>query len=112
MEENTMEKEKILEMSRQENKDKDLYELEIKNKASKIGINTLLIFCILLFVLNIIAGNGYKIELYAPVLILNAVYSSTKYKMSEENKKQNKIAMICWTISAVIAAMSSILAIF
>jgi hypothetical protein len=32
--------------------------------------------------------------------------------MSEENKKQNKIAMICWTISAVIAAMSSILAIF
>ena len=107
-----MEKEKILEMSRKENKNKDLYALQINKLGESISLMAIIIFCTLLFVVNIFAGNGFKMELYAPVTIVNAVQYTIKYKMSDENKKTNKFAMICWIIVAVIAVIGSVMAIF
>ncbi len=107
-----MEKEKILEMSRQENKDKDLYALEINKLGESLALLAIVIFCTLLYVLNIFAGNGFKIELYAPVAIFSAIQYSIKYKYSEEHKKANKFAMICWIIAAVFTVIGSVMAIF
>ena len=107
-----MEKEKVLEMSRKENKDKDLYVLEINKKASDTALGVIIIFYTLLFVLNFIAGNGYSLLLYTPVVIFNAVLYTFKYKKTEENKKTNKFAMICWTIAAAIGVFGSIAEIF
>ena len=107
-----MEKEKILEMSRKENKDQDLYALQIAKLGESISLIAIVIFCTLLFVLNIFAGNGFKMELYAPVAIFNAVQYTIKYKMSDENKKTNRFAMICWTIAAAIGVFGSIAEIF
>ena len=107
-----MEKEKILEMSRKENKDQDLYALQIAKLGESISLITIVIFCTLIFVLNIFAGNGFKMELYTPAAIFNAVQYTIKYKMSDENKKTNKFAMICWIIAAVIAVVGSVIAVF
>ena len=107
-----MDKEKILEMSRKENKDNDLYLLEISKLGESFTLIAIVIFCTLLFVLNIFAGNGFKIELYAPVAIGNAVQYSIKYKMSEENKKTNRFAMICWIIAAVFTVTGSVMSVF
>ena len=107
-----MDKEKILEMSRQENKDKDLYELEINKKAGYTALGSIIIFYTLLYVLNFIAGNGYSLLLYTPVAIFNAVLYTFKYKKTEENKKTNRFAMICWTITAAIGVFGSIAEIF
>ena len=107
-----MEKEKILEMSRKENKDQDLYALQIAKLGESISLIAIVIFCTLLFVLNIFAGNGFKMELYAPVAIFNAVLYTFKYKKTEENKKTNRFAMICWTIAAAIGVFGSIAEIF
>lgn len=53
-----MEKEKILEMSRKENKDRDIYELEIIQKASNIALRVGLMSCCLIAVLDVIfSGN-------------------------------------------------------
>ena len=112
MGENTVDKEKILEMSRKQNKDQDLYALQIAKLGESISLITIVIFCTLIFVLNIFAGNGFKMELYTPVAIFNAVQYTIKYKMSEENKKTNKFAMICWTIAAAIGVFGSIAEIF
>ena len=38
MEENTVDKEKILEMSRKENKNKDIAELDVEKKANNIAV--------------------------------------------------------------------------
>ena len=107
-----MEKEKILEMSRQENKDNDLFLLEKSKLGESFALIAIVIFCTLLFVLNIFAGNGFKIELYAPVAIVNAVQYSIKYKISEENKKTNRFAMICWIIAAVFTVIGSVMSVF
>ena len=107
-----MEKEKILEMSRKENKDQDLYALQIAKLGESISLITIVIFCTLIFVLNIFAGNGFKMELYTPVTIFNAVQYTIKYKMSDENKKTNRFAMICWSIAAAIGVFGSIAEIF
>lgn len=107
-----MDKEKTFEMSRKENKDQDLYALQIAKLGESISLITIVIFCTLIFVLNIFAGNGFKMELYTPVAIFNAVQYTIKYKMSDENKKTNRFAMICWTIAAPIGVFGSIAEIF
>ncbi len=107
-----MNKEEILAMSRKENKDRDLYALQINKLGESISLMAIVIFCTLLFVVNIFAGNGFKMELYAPVAIVNAVQYTIKYKMSDENKKTNRFAMICWIFVAVIAVIGSVMAIF
>ena len=44
-----MNKEEILAMSRQENKDKDLYEMQVTESSANIGVITGAIICALLF---------------------------------------------------------------
>lgn len=112
MEENTMEKEKILEMSRQENKDRDLYELEVNRKAGTYAAISIITFCTFLYILNILAGNGTKLELFAPTAINMAIFHTYRYKKSNIIRKYDLFAVVCSIIAAVITVVGSVIAVF
>ncbi len=80
-----MNKEEILAKSRQENKDKDLYELEIKKKTCEIGLNSAAIVCALLFVSEIIICGKTNFGLWS---IITSVYTGSYiYRGIKLNKK-------------------------
>lgn len=101
-----MNKEEILAKSRQENKEKDLYELEVKNNASRIASIASLIICAVLYAAEImICGNrNYGLwTIIAAFIAGTFLYTGIKFK----NKKKIAIGVL-WTVVAVIAIVTAI----
>lgn len=68
-----MKKEEILERSRNENKDMDLYEKDIQIQAGNIGAFAAVILATIFFVIQILVGGGMNYGLYAIVFSVPAV---------------------------------------
>ena len=96
-----MNKEEILAKSRAENTGLDPYRIEMDNRAMSTAMLIILIFGTVIFVLNILTGKGFVPEAYAPVAIFNASICTSRYKNTEENKKVNLFAMVCWILASV-----------
>ena len=74
-----MEKEKILEMSRKENKNKDIAELDVEKKANNIAVIVGSIFALILILWQAVTKNGVNYGIAAIVEIMCAVSSCYKY---------------------------------
>jgi len=103
-----MNKEEILEKSREENKGLDPYRIEMDNKAMKTAMLIILIFGTVMYVLNLLAGKGFVPEAYAPVAIFNAALCTSRYKNTEENKKVNLFSMVGWILASVMLAAAAV----
>lgn len=107
-----MNKEEILAKSRRENKERDLYQHENDYKAANCALIVIIIFTTILLVLHCLAGNGFRIELYAPVGIFNAVLYTYRYVKASEKKNSNLIVLICWIFVAVVSAIASVASVY
>lgn len=107
-----MNKEEILAKSREENKERDLYQLEIENKANNIALGIIIIFSTLIFALNMFTDIGFSPEAYAPVAIYQAVLNTCRHIHAEEKNKTTLFLMIGWIFSAVALAITSVVNIF
>lgn len=108
---NIMNKEEILAMSRQENKEKDLYEMQVSESSANIGLITGAIICALLFALEIFICGTTNYGLWSIVTGFNAammIYKGIKLK-----KKSSILIGIMWatcTIAATAVTISDLFA--
>lgn len=105
-----MNKDEILAKSREENRQKDPYEMEIKIKASQIGTISSLIICFVLFLIQILAGGGMNYGLWGVIM---AGCGGSNLFMGIKLKRQSSIVLgICYLLCGVIGAIVSICKMF
>ena len=64
-----MKKEEILEMSRKENKNKDVYEIDVENKGVKIAALLMLALASVYYCYEIFTGKGENYSFYSIIAI-------------------------------------------
>ncbi|MBQ8780127.1 MAG: hypothetical protein IJZ72_00430 [Oscillospiraceae bacterium] len=101
-----MNKEEILAKSRMENKDKDITDLEADKKASNFALIFGAIVSLILFIIQIITGNGVNYSLWAFMGIIPAAINFHKYHSLKQ--KKNLINGIIWTITSILVLTMTI----
>ena len=78
-------KEEILSKSRKENKNKDLYSIEVQNKAGTLSSLVALFIATVFFIFQILLGQGFNFGIYAILcsagsvnLIVKSVYMKNR----------------------------------
>ena len=107
MGENTVDKEKILEMSRKENKNKDIAELDVEKKANNIAVIVGSIFALILILWQAVTKNGVNYGIAAIVEIMCAVSSCYKY-LCLKRKKHLLLAIYFILISIIFTSAAII----
>ncbi|MBQ3138730.1 MAG: hypothetical protein IJB68_04345 [Ruminococcus sp.] len=102
-----MDKEKILEMSRKENKNKDIADLETEKKASANAIMIGSIFAGILWFWQVFTNNGTNDSILAIIMVMCAVIHYSKY--ASLKTKKYLFCAICWTFSSVVFTLSTII---
>jgi len=95
-------KEEILAKSRNENKDKDLFEREIQVKAGNIGACTAAILATVFFVTQILTGGGMNYSLYAILFSIPA----TGYIIKAIHMKRRR-EIVCAAIHTIVTLIFS-----
>lgn len=94
-----MDKEKILELSREENKNQDIYEKEVLVSGYKYSCIVAAVLATVFFILQIFAGGGMNYGLYAVVFAMPMAGFWVKYiKM---HRKHELLVAILYTICVV-----------
>lgn len=103
-----MNKEEILQASRNENQNKDIYELEVIRKGQRIGglIGCCVTFA-LMFVENVILEKDMNYGYF--LIILSASAGLWVYKALKMKKKHEIFLALLWTVAAAYAAVRVIL---
>lgn len=99
-------REEILAKSRDENKDKDLFEREVQVRAGNIGACVATLLATLFFVVQILVGAGMNYGLYAILFSVPA----TRYIVKSINMrcKRDIAYAIIWTVAALIFSLAHI----
>lgn len=100
MEERNMNKESILEMSRQENKNKDLFGYNEELKASLYAGIAMAVLSAVIYVAQIVIQGKFDWGLFAVVTVYNAVLNFAKGVKT--SKKDLIVAGILWAVTTVI----------
>ncbi|MCI2047818.1 MAG: DUF6442 family protein [Faecalibacterium sp.] len=99
-----MEKKEILEKSRSENKNKDLYENEVIKEGGNAGAIAAGILATIFFCIQIFTGGGMNYGLYAVVFSISAAGFSVK-ALKLKRKHEIIVAVLYWiTVFAFSAA--------
>ncbi len=101
-----MDKEKVLEMSRQENKDRDIAALEAGTKASKHAIMSGVTFALILWIWQAIVEDENNASLIALMMFFNMVMQFSIF-FSLKNKA-NLFSALCWTFATIIYTVMAI----
>lgn len=106
-----MNKEEILEKSRQENKNQDVYEKEVLIKAGNIGAITVVILCLILYCLQIFLGEGADYGLVALFFGLEAAIFTVKgIKLKRKHEIILAAMYIIFTLAASAAHIYNLIA--
>ena len=103
-----MNKDEVLQASRNENQNKDIYELEVISKGQRIGglIGLCVAFALMLVervILDIGTNYGYF------CIILSAGEGLWIYKAVKLKRKHEILLAVFWTVMAVYAAVMAVL---
>ena len=101
-----MEKEEILNASRNENQKKDLVEIEVENKAVKIAEIGLLVLSTIFYIAEIVLKGINNYGWYAMVALYCAI--GFGYKAIKLKKKINIVNAVIWLVVTIICVYSYI----
>ena len=101
-----MEKEKILESSRNENKGKDMYALKVEADACKIAAVSMLLMAFVYYTYDIITGKGSNPAFYSLISVFNCVLYGYKAIKIEERRKLSIFISIIWGILTIMLFLS------
>lgn len=102
-----MNKEEILQASRKENQNKDIYELEIINKGQRIGGLTALCIAFVLMLTERLVFDATNYGYFC--IILSAGAALFTYKAIKLKRKHEILFAAIWGILAIYAAVTVIL---
>lgn len=95
-----MTKEEILEKSRKENKNQDIYEKEVIIKGNRYACIVAFALAMILFVSQIFIDGEMNLGLYAVVCSIPMAGCWTKYV--KLHKKNELFPAVCYTISVIV----------
>ena len=101
-----MKKEEILEKSRKDNKNIDMYEQEVTIKAATWAAVTMLILAFIYFTYEIMSGKGTNYALYSLITIYNTILYGGKAIKIERCRKLNTSTAIIWGLLTVVLVLS------
>lgn len=97
-----MDKNLVLAKSRVENKNRDIYELEVLNQAGKIAVIVMSLFAVIFFVTQIFVGGGMNWGLWA--LVFSADMTLFWVKYIKLRRKHELVMAIAYTILVLVAS--------
>lgn len=105
MEEKKMTKEEILEKSRKENANKDLYQMTVDMQAGRVAAIAAALFALVVYLVELVMLGRNNYALWAVVTIMNS--SISVYKVVKLKDKKYIFTAIAWILTSVllIAAM-------
>ncbi len=95
-----MEKEKILEASRKDNKNKDYADMENENKAVRCATIGIILISTIFFIMEIVVKGKTNYGLYSILAIYNSIFYG--YKAIKDKKKLHMFNGVIWGIVAII----------
>lgn len=95
-----MNKEEILEKSRKENKNQDVFEKEVIIQGNRYACLAAAILATIFFVIQIFTGGGMDYGLYAVVFSMPMAGFWMKY--AKLRKKHELFVAICYTVAVVL----------
>lgn len=100
-----MKKEEILEASKKENKNKDMYAVQIESKgANYAGVSMLLLACVF-FTYEIVSGKGSNPAFYSIITIYNAVLYGYKAIKIAHRRKLNIFTSAVWGLLTIMLVL-------
>lgn len=91
-----MKKEEILEASKKENKNKDIYAAEVEAKSSQIAGISMLILASVYFCFEILTGKGQNPAFYSLIAIYESVLYGYKAIKIKEKRKLSIATSVIW----------------
>lgn len=97
-----MNKEEILRASRNENQNKDLYELEINSKAQQIGgLVALFVTLVLMVIERVLLDNAINYGYF--LIVESAAMGLFIYKAVKHKRKSDIFTALLWTLPTIYA---------
>lgn len=100
-------KDDILSRSRKENKDRDLYKIEMKTQAASIGSLVATVLATFFFLTQSLMGAGFNFGLYAIMVSVSAV--SSIYQAIRMGQKRDMVMAVIYTLGTLILSVAHIL---
>lgn len=101
-----MNKDEILERSRRENKNQDIYEKEVIIKGNQYACIAAAVLATIFFAIQIFVGGGINYGLYAVVFSMPMAEFWMKY--AKLHKKHELLFAICYTIGVLLFSAAHI----
>ena len=96
-----MKKEEILEKSRNENKNKDMFAIEVESKACKYAALGLLILATIYHIHGILSGKGSNPAFYSMISLYCTILYGAKALKIEKHKNLNSCTAVIWGILTI-----------
>lgn len=96
-----MKKEEILEKSRNENKKKDAYELEVSYKGGTMAAILMVILASVYYCYEIFTAKGSNPAFYSLITVYNAAFFGYKAIKLEKSRKLNIFTSVIWGIMSI-----------
>ena len=97
-----MKKEEILEKSKKENKNKDIYALEVETKAANIAGIAIIILTAVYFTYEILSGKGTNYALYSLIALYNAIIYGYRAMKISHYRKINIFTSVIWSLLTIL----------
>ena len=97
-----MKKEEILEMSRKENKKKDVYESEVEKKGAVIAAVSMIILAGVYYCYEIISAKGQNYAMYSIISLYCAILFGYKGIKIEKKRGFNIFCSIVWALVTIL----------
>ena len=101
-----MNKDEILERSRKENKNQDVYEKEVIIQGNRYACMVSAVLATLFFVIQIFTGGGINYGLYADVFAMPMAGFWVKYV--KLHKKHELFVALCYTVGVLVFSAAHI----
>ena len=101
-----MKKEEILEASKKENKNKDMYAIQVESKGATYAGISMLILALIFYSYEIFTGKGSNPAFYSIITIYNAVLYGYKAMKIENRRKLNIFTSITWGLLTLTLILS------
>ena len=100
-----MKKEEILEASKKENKNKDIYATQVEAKGANYAAICILILASIYFCYEIFTGKGQNPALYSIIAIYNSVLYGYKAIKIEEKRSLSAFTSIIWGLLTIMLVL-------
>ena len=100
-----MKKEEILEKSKKENKNKDMYAVEVEAKGANYAGITMLLLAFIYFTFEIFSGRGSNPAFYSIITVYNAVLFGYKAIKIDKRRGLYIFTAVVWSILTIMLVL-------